>query len=142
MSSSAVFDLPPETLAATIEGMPVPTKRFTFPKTRRLTKPTEFDQVRESGRGQRGKFLVLSVLSVADVDRFRAGFVTSRAVGSAVVRNRIRRRLRAIVRKHQHEIRDDIWVVTIVRAGALAASYEQLEAEWLRLARRASILAP
>jgi ribonuclease P protein component len=98
--------------------------------------------VKQSGRAQRGKFLVLSVLSAPDVDRLRAGFVTSRAVGSAVVRNRIRRRLREIVRKHQHEIRDGIWIVTIARGGASAASYEQLEAEWLRLAGRASILAP
>jgi len=98
--------------------------------------------VRQSARAQRGEFLVLSVLSAAAVDRLRAGFVTSRAVGSAVVRNRVRRRLREIVRKHQHEIRDGIWIVTIARGGASAASYEQLEAEWLRLARRASILAP
>jgi hypothetical protein len=31
-------------------------------------------------------------------------------------------------------------VVTIARRNAAAASYEQLEGEWLRLARRASIL--
>ncbi|HEV3393849.1 MAG TPA: ribonuclease P protein component [Chthoniobacterales bacterium] len=117
-------------------------QRFRFSKSRRLTKPREFDQVRQSARAQRGEFLVLSVLSAAAVDRLRAGFVTSRAVGSAVVRNRVRRRLREIVRKHQHEIRDGIWIVTIARGGASAASYEQLEAEWLRLARRASILAP
>jgi ribonuclease P protein component len=121
--------------------MSAPIKRFTFPKARRLTKPTEFDQVKENGRVQRGKFLVLSV-ATGDGNGFRVGFVTSRAVGSAVVRNRVRRRLREIVRKHQHEIRDSIWIVTIARAGALAARYEQLEAEWLRLARRASILAP
>ena len=113
-----------------------------FPKSRRLTKPSEFDQVRGSGLAQRGKFLVLTVLSNAAGNRFRAGFVTSRAIGSAVVRNRVRRRLREIVRKHQHQIRDDVWIVTIARTHASGASYEQLEGEWLRLAGRASILAP
>jgi ribonuclease P protein component len=117
-------------------------RRLTFPKTRRLTRSSEFDQVKNSGGAQRGKFLVLSVLSVAEAIRFRAGFVTSRALGRAVVRNRIRRRLREIIRRHQYEIRDQVWIVTIARAAAAAASFQQLEGEWLRLARRASILAP
>ena len=119
----------------------MPAKRFTFPKSRRLARPVEFDRVRATGRVQRGRLLVLSVLLVNEVAGFRAGFVTSRALGSAVVRNRVRRRLREIVRKHQREIAPATWIVTIARASAARASYEQLEAEWLRLAKRASILA-
>jgi ribonuclease P protein component len=72
---------------------------------------------------------------------FRNGFITSRAIGRAVARNRVRRRLREIVRKHQHEIVPGVWIVTIARAHAVAASYRELEGEWLRLAGRASILA-
>ena len=117
-------------------------QRLRFSKSQRLTKPEEFDQIKQSGRSQRGTFLVLSVLPVTAGGQFRAGFVTSRAIGSAVVRNRVRRRLREIVRKHQHQVRDSVWVVTIARTHASGASYEQLEGEWLRLAGRASILAP
>ena len=113
--------------------------RFTFPRARRLTHAAEFEQVKENGRVQRGQFVLLSVLEAKD--SFRAGFITSRALGSAVVRNRVRRRLREIVRKHQREIGGGIWVVTIARASAASASYQQLEGEWLRLAKRASILA-
>ena len=69
----------------------------------------------------------------------RAGFVTSKRVGNAVVRNRTRRRLREIFRKHQHEIRDGIWIVTIVSARATRETFRELEDEWLHLARRASI---
>jgi ribonuclease P protein component len=119
----------------------VAAKRFTFPKTRRLTKPAEFEQVREKGRVQRGRLLMLSVAPSGE-ERFRAGFITSRAIGRAVARNRVRRRLREIVRKHQNQIRAATWIVTIARAGAASATYEQLEAEWLRLAGRAFILAP
>ena len=71
----------------------------------------------------------------------RAGFVTSRAIGPAVVRNRVRRRFREIVRKHQNEILDGVWIVTIARRSAANATYQELEGEWLRLAGRASILA-
>ena len=69
----------------------------------------------------------------------QAGFITPKRVGNAVVRNRTRRRLREIFRKHQHEIRDGIWIVTIASARATRETFRALEDEWLRLARRASI---
>src|SRR5438132_8901745 len=119
----------------------MPVKQFAFPKTRRLTKPTEFEQIRKNGRVERDRLLMLSVLAVKEIAPFRAGFITSRAIGSAVARNRVRRRLREIVRKHQHAVKDGIWIVTIARAKAATATYPELEAEWLRLAKRASILA-
>jgi ribonuclease P protein component len=116
-------------------------KRFPFPKSRRLTLSAEFEHVKKNGRVQGGRLIVLGVISADDATRFRAGFVTSRAVGRAAVRNRVRRRLREIVRKHQREIVSGIWMVTIARASAARASYQQLDVEWLRLAKRASILA-
>ncbi len=119
----------------------MPAKHFAFPKSRRLTLPREFEHVRKNGRVHRGRLLVISVVSLNNADPFRAGFVTSRALGSAVVRNRVERRLREIARKHQREIAPATWIVTIARASAACASYEQLEAEWLRLTKRASILA-
>jgi len=119
----------------------MPTKRFTFPKSRRLTQSAEFAQVKKNGRVYRGRSVLLSILRANDATRFRAGFITSRALGPAVARNRVRRRLREIVRQHQGEIACGIWIVTIARASSAAASYQELEAEWLRLAGRASILA-
>jgi len=111
-----------------------------FSKSRRLTASSKFQRVRREGSMQRGKFLMLGVLPVKDTPAFRAGFITSRALGSAVVRNRVRRRLREIVRRHQHDVRRDFWIVLIARAVAARASYRTLEDEWLRLASRASIL--
>ena len=119
----------------------MPAKRFAFPKSRRLTQSAEFAQVKKNGRVYRGRSVLLSILRANDATRFRAGFITSRALGSAVARNRVRRRLREIVRKHQREIVDGTWIVTIARAQAVGATYQELEVEWLRLAKRASILA-
>ncbi|HUE62706.1 MAG TPA: ribonuclease P protein component [Chthoniobacterales bacterium] len=116
-------------------------KRFTFPENRRLTQSAEFAQVKKNGRVYRGRSVLLGILRANNATRFRAGFITSRALGPAVARNRVRRRLREIVRKHQHEIVDGTWIVTIARTHAVGATYQQLEVEWLRLAKRASILA-
>ena len=116
-------------------------KKLSFPKTRRLTSGAEFERVRKSGRTQKNKFLIVTVLAVDGGVSFRAGFVTSRRIGGAVLRNRVRRRLREIVRKHQHQIASPVWVVTVAREASANASFAQLEDAWLRLAERASILA-
>jgi ribonuclease P protein component len=83
---------------------------------------------------------MLSATEVENCGPSRVGFVTSRRLGSAVVRNRLRRRLREIVRQHQNDLRDDFWIVLIARRDAANAGYCALEDEWLRLAKRASIL--
>jgi len=85
--------------------------------------------------------LMLGVLQVEDIGPFRAGFVTSRRLGRAAVRNRVRRRLRELVRRHQQEVRASFWIVVTAKSEAARANYYALEDEWLRLAKRASILA-
>jgi ribonuclease P protein component len=117
------------------------TRALSFPKSRRLTASSDFERMKKEGRSERGSLLVLSVLASQDRHLLRAGFVTSKRIGSAVVRNRVRRRLREIVRKHQLDLRENFWIVTIARPKAAAATYGELEDEWLRLAKRASILA-
>ena len=89
---------------------------------------------------QRGKLLMLSTAGVENSGLSRVGFITSRRVGSAVARNRVRRRLREIVRRHQYDLRQDVWIVLIAKREAASASYGWLEDEWLRLSKRASIL--
>jgi ribonuclease P protein component len=85
---------------------------------------------------------MLAVATSAPETKMRVGLVTSKKVGNAVARNRVRRRLREIIRRHQHEVINGIWMVVIASARAAAATCSMLEDEWLRLAKRASILAP
>jgi ribonuclease P protein component len=113
-----------------------------FSKASRLTRPLEFQRVRTDGEVARGQLMSLGVLREKPGGKMRAGFVTSRRVGNAVERNRVRRRLREIVRRHQSQIIAGVWIVSIARPGAARATYGALEHEWLRLARRTSILAP
>jgi ribonuclease P protein component len=117
-----------------------PRGSFSFLKNQRLTHRSEYERVRRDGTTRRGKLLMLNVASVENSGPSRAGFVTSRRIGGAVVRNRVRRRFREMVRRHQHELRGGFWFVIIAKSEAASASYRSLEDEWLRLARRASIL--
>ncbi|HEX3620478.1 MAG TPA: ribonuclease P protein component [Candidatus Udaeobacter sp.] len=117
-----------------------PTGSFSFPKSRRLTKASEFERVKRDGFTRRGNLLMLNVVAVDNSGPCRAGFIASRRIGGAVARNRVRRRLREIVRQHQHELREGFWIVLVARRDAADSSYYALKHEWLRLAKRASIL--
>lgn len=115
---------------------------LSFPKAKRLVRPAEFARVKSEGTAHQGRTLVLGVLATEEEKLFRAGFVTSKRIGGAVVRNRVRRQLREIVRTEQRRLQAGFWCVVIARPAAARASYRTLKDEWLRLAEHASILAP
>src|SRR5213592_878823 len=94
---------------------------FSFSKSRRLTRASEFERVKREGLVRRGKLLTLSATVVEHSGLCRVGFVTSRRLGSAVVRNRVRRRMREIV-QHQHDLQQDLWIVLIAKPDAANAS--------------------
>ena len=114
--------------------------RLSFPKRKRLVRSVEFARVKSEGKTYRGRFLMLGVFEQKEEKEFRAGFVTSKRLGGAVVRNRVRRRLRDIVRTQQTRLRTGHWLVVIARPAAARATYGDLKEEWLRLAADASIL--
>ena len=72
--------------------------------------------------------------------RCRFAFSTGRKLGSAVVRNRVRRRLRSVVRSMAPRL-DEGWdVLVVARPPCIEASYQELAASVERLFRRAGIL--
>ncbi len=71
----------------------------------------------------------------------RLGITTSKKVGKAVVRNRIRRRIRAIYRLHETELKAGYDLVIVARVRAATATYAQLEKDFLKLAKRVDLLA-
>jgi ribonuclease P protein component len=70
----------------------------------------------------------------------RIGIITSRRVGGAVERNRVRRRLREIFRLERLRVTPGVWLVLVARRQAVRASFDQLQAEWRQLAKRGGIL--
>jgi len=70
----------------------------------------------------------------------RIGIATSKKVGGAVVRNRIRRRLKAIARDIAPQVRLGADVLIGVRPSAATASSEQLRTALTDCLRRAKLL--
>ena len=70
----------------------------------------------------------------------RLGFTVSTKVGCAVVRNRVRRRLREIYRLHEDAMAPGCDVVVVARVRAASSDDRQLEKSFLRLADKLGLL--
>jgi ribonuclease P protein component len=116
--------------------------RFKFSRLSRLNRASEFRLVKASGKSWTGKHLVLATLKRETEATSRIGIITTRRLGNAVSRNQVRRRIREIFRLNQHRIQKGYWLVTIARFSSAKAPFGELQRDWLRLAERASILAP
>ena len=113
---------------------------LTLPKPARLTRRAEFAAVREKGKSQHGNFMVLGTWQTLSPEPARIGVVTSRRVGTAVERNRTRRRLREIFRLHRNLLPSGLWMVVVPRRVAVRATFSALAEEWRALAERAGYL--
>ena len=82
---------------------------------------------RRSGRGTVVVHLLLDEPALASTAR--AGFVVSKAVGNAVVRNRVRRRLRHLIRPRLAELPVGARLVVRALPAAAAADHETLSAD-------------
>lgn len=114
-----------------------------LPSSLRLKHSRDFARVRSEGTSFPGRFLVLNVLRGArDDSGFQFGIISPRRIGGAVVRNKVRRRLREIIRAHLDRIAGGCHMVVIARWKSPEATLAELEKDWLRLAQKAAILNP
>ena len=66
----------------------------------------------------------------------RVAYAIGRRTGGAVERNRIRRRLRHVVRNHAAQLRPDHQYLVGVTPAALHTPADELASAWLRLVER------
>jgi len=103
----------------------------------RLRSSKDFRRVQAQGRRAVGPNIVV-VTQHGEQSWSRFGLTVTRKVGKAVVRNRVKRRLREILRQHKDEIPQGCDFVLIARLPIVDASYALLRQEVLRLCREAA----
>ena len=106
-----------------------------LPQANRLRKATDWDAIR-SGASSGRRTVVIKVARI-DGDRILVGFAVSRAVGGAVVRNTVKRRLRAILRTMLPDIPHGRAVLVRALPPSATASYSLLEGDVREAATRA-----
>jgi ribonuclease P protein component len=96
----------------------------------------EFDRVYREGRRLSGPYFVAYRLATPGQARARVGIAAPKALGSSVVRNRIKRRLREAVRLNLEKLGAQWNVVLQARKPVLTADFADLSREVERLFSR------
>ena len=106
-----------------------------------INQRVDFLRVRKKGLSKAGRYLILSTLEDTKLDHLKVGIITTKRVGKAHERNRLRRRVRAIIQRHGESLFEPRrYMVTIPLKGASEATFDELEKDWLRLARRLKLV--
>ena len=104
----------------------------------RLKRPEDFRRVYTNGTSYVHRLMVLYVLP-SGKDPSRIGLVVSKKIGKAVVRNKVKRRLRVIT--DSARVPGGFDLVVVARGRAREVNFWTLHGAFSSLARRAGILA-
>jgi ribonuclease P protein component len=104
-----------------------------------LVRRVEYDAVYKVGRRRSGReFTIFVRPNGLDISRF--GWSIKKALGTAVRRNRIRRRLREILRLHRQEIAPGWDIVIHPRSSAIKAEFSALTEDLLKTLPRKALV--
>lgn len=106
-----------------------------FPALRRKV---DFDALMADGRARSTPILVLRTRRTGGATT-RIGFSTPRSLGGAVQRNRVRRRLRELVRERYGDLGTGWDLLVIARPAAAQASFADLREAFATLLGRSEI---
>jgi ribonuclease P protein component len=103
-----------------------------------LRRKADFDALGRHGTARSTRLLVLRSLRT-DRPETRVGLSTPRSLGGAVQRNRVRRRLRELIRERRGSIGTGWDLLLIARPEAASASHAELRAAFGSLLERSGI---
>lgn len=108
-------------------------------KANKLRKNEDFQQVRKTGTSLSSAHVVVGwSQNTLEVSRF--GIVAGKRVGGAVVRNKVKRRLRELIRVRISDIRAGRDIVLIARKSIETVSFQDLGKELDKLLHRAGLI--
>jgi ribonuclease P protein component len=113
-----------------------------LPKSSRIRQSTEIRQILTQGKKYIGNHLILySLPSPNHEQRTRAGFLSPKKIGKAVMRNKVRRWMREIFRKEFQSLKSSQQLLMMGRTSATTASYQALYTDFCDLCRKARLIA-
>ena len=103
-------------------------KGFSFCYIEKLHSSADFNKVLKNGKRLKTVFVSICVLKRKDNNEIRRlGLITSKKVGSAVCRNRAKRRLREIFRTNKHKLTPGLDIIFILKPQITSIGYSKLK---------------
>lgn len=105
----------------------------------RLRKREDFSRVYRYGQSVSNLKFVVYYLPNGKLEKFRIGISASKKIGTAVIRNRVRRLVKEIVRKHADRVKDKIDFIFIAKKTSAELNYEECERNVLHIMKKAGL---
>lgn len=106
-----------------------------FGRAQRIRRGSEYKAIYAGGRRVRLRSATLFLMPAGEPEvegtHSRLGITVTRRIGNSVVRNRLKRRVREIFRRHRATIRKDLLIVVNVAPPAVSMPYAEIEREIL-----------
>lgn len=102
----------------------------------RLKKRKQFNWIFKNGKSVYSKDLVL-VYTQSKTKACKVGFSVTKKVGKAVVRNKVKRRLKAIVSKHMATISNNFMMIFVAKPSIVDVPFLEVESQVLFLLKKA-----
>lgn len=94
----------------------------------------EFANSKLHGKNKSSHNLVLSAYKSADLSNAKFGIIVTKKVGNAVVRNKLRRRIKSLIQSDLMLLQaQPYYFVVIIRKNARQASFSTLQKDWNHL---------
>lgn len=107
-----------------------------IPKQYRLKKKSDFQKIFKKGRSSAGPYFVLYIRENEEKGPTRIGFAVSKKIGTAVVRNKIKRRLREAVRSLVPDIKDNYDIIIVARSRIKSISFFEIQKQMINIFNR------
>lgn len=109
-------------------------------KSSRLRLSKDFKRVYQDGQSVANRNQVVFFLKSGIIGETRIGFSLSKKIGSAVVRNRLKRLLREAYRRNEARIREGYDLIVIARPPLKEKSLQEVEKSLLAMFAKAGLL--
>lgn len=104
-----------------------------------LKKNDDFRRVYRQKNSIANKLFILYIKK-NDLDYSRAGFTVSKKIGKAVVRNKVKRRMREVYRLKEKNIVKGYDLVLVARERCSEATYKEIESGILHILRKKNLI--
>jgi len=111
-----------------------------LPRVYRLKSKHDFKKVYKYGRSYANIYLVIYVYKKKDNQKPRVGFSVSKKIGSAVVRNKIKRRMREVLRPLMGLLIKNVDIIFIARKKINGATYQDIKCSINKLLKKMSLI--
>jgi ribonuclease P protein component len=117
-----------------------PSAPLGLPRARRIKQGRDFARAKAQGRRVISGCLIANWVALPAGSAARLGVVTSRKVGPAVTRSRVRRLLREAFRLHQLQLQRPLDLVLVARPSIAGKSFAEVEKDFLAVLRQGGML--